>query len=130
MSRVWWIAVENAIKNPIGKILIVCCLIVSIRFSFNEISFRFNSLQLLDFCAVKLIFFGNRRVTMRKRRIFYKYFKIILLMESFVFNILLGAVFESMNDKFVSDPTLVFKRIQSREVKLSKMLRSIGGLVS
>lgn len=64
------------------------------------------------------------------RRIFYKYFKIILLMESFVFNILLGAVFESMNDKFVSDPTLVFKRIQSREVKLSKMLRSIGGLVS
>lgn len=130
MSRVWWIAVENAIKNPIGKILIVCCSIVSIRFSFNEISFRFNSLQLLDFCVVKLIFFGNRRVTMRKRGIFYKYFKIILLMESFVFNILLGAVFESMNDKFVSDPTLVFKRIQSREVKLSKMLRSIGGLVS
>lgn len=130
MSQVWWIAVENAIKNPIGKILIVCCSIVSIRFSFNEISFRFNSLQLLDFCVVKLIFFGNRRVTMRKRRIFYKYFKIILLMESFVFNILLGAVFESMNDKFVSDPTLVFKRIQSREVKLSKMLRSIGGLVS
>lgn len=130
MSQVWWIAVENAIKNPIGKILIICCSIVSIRFSFNEISFRFNSLQLLDFCVVKLIFFGNRRVTMRKRRIFYKYFKIILLMESFVFNILLGAVFESMNDKFVSDPTLVFKRIQSREVKLSKMLRSIGGLVS
>lgn len=130
MSQVWWIVVENAIKNPIGKILIVCCSIVSIRVSFNEISFRFNSLQLLDFCAVKLIFFGNRRVTMRKRRIFYKYFKIILLMESFVFNILLGAVFESMNDKFVSDPTLVFKRIQSREVKLSKMLRSIGGLVS
>lgn len=130
MSQVWWIAVENAIKNPIGKILIVCCSIVSIRFSFNEISFRFNSLQLLDFCVVKLIFFGNRRVTMRKRGIFYKYFKIILLMESFVFNILLGAVFESMNDKFVSDPTLVFKRIQSREVKLSKMLRSIGGLVS
>lgn len=130
MSQVWWIVVENAIKNPIGKILIVCCSIVSIRFSFNEISFRFNSLQLLDFCVVKLIFFGNRRVTMRKRRIFYKYFKIILLMESFVFNILLGAVFESMNDKFVSDPTLVFKRIQSREVKLSKMLRSIGGLVS
>lgn len=130
MSRVWWIAVENAIKNSIGKILIVCCSIVSIRVSFNEISFRFNSLQLLDFCVVKLIFFGNRRVTMRKRRIFYKYFKIILLMESFVFNILLGAVFESMNDKFVSDPTLVFKRIQSREVKLSKMLRSIGGLVS
>lgn len=130
MSQVWWIAVENAIKNPIGKILIVCCWIVSIRVSFNEISFRFNSLQLLDFCVVKLIFFGNRRVTMRKRRIFYKYFKIILLMESFVFNILLGAVFESMNDKFVSDPTLVFKRIQSREVKLSKMLRSIGGLVS
>lgn len=130
MSQVWWIAVENGIKNPIGKILIVCCSIVSIRVSFNEISFRFNSLQLLDFCVVKLIFFGNRRVTMRKRRIFYKYFKIILLMESFVFNILLGAVFESMNDKFVSDPTLVFKRIQSREVKLSKMLRSIGGLVS
>lgn len=51
-------------------------------------------------------------------------------MKSFVFNILVGEIFESMNDKFVSDPTLVFKRIQSREVKLSKMLRNIGGLVS
>lgn len=92
-----------------------------VRSGFLLISFRFNSLQLLDFCVVKLIFLeiADEEATI----IFYKYFKIILLMESFVFNILLGAVFESMNDKFVSDPTLVFKRIQSREVKLSKKYR-------
>lgn len=92
-----------------------------VRSDFLLISFRFNSLQLLDFCVVKLIFLeiADEEATI----IFYKYFKIILLMESFVFNILLGAVFESMNDKFVSDPTLVFKRIQSGEVKLSKKYR-------
>lgn len=37
-----------------------------VRSGFLLISFRFNSLQLLDFCVVKLIFFWKS--PMRKRR--------------------------------------------------------------